>query len=230
MAKCFRVFSEVIAFVCIGSQLVAVRTLLPSDHRVDADAASARANEVEEASINRTETPTSRRGITEGWDVSLPPQRPELYCDGQPKRLPDLDSSSPTAPNARRDKPLRRGTEEVSRSWNSRPTHNPGGAGPATHPPSAVLVGANRLFAGLVLHKVCPRDRFTAMPNSRTGSPGKLNSGRVSAPVPDPELGPERPSTIAQAALPGPLLAPIRTLLAELAWRGLRSLAAKKRA
>lgn len=236
MIKCFRVFSEVIAFVCIGSQFVAVRTLLPLHHRIDAHAASARGNEVGEASIMRFGPPTSRRGIAEGWDVSPPPQRPEWCFDGQPKRLPDFDSSSQTAPYARRGEPLRCGAEEAPRCWNPGPTHNPAvtQTGQATGPPCTVFVGANRLLAGLVLHQVRPRDRSAAAPKPRTGPPRNLNPGPGAVPAPDAgavfTLESERPLTTPQAASSGPLLAPIETLLAELAWRRLRSLAAKRRA
>jgi hypothetical protein len=234
MIKCFRVFSEVIAFVCIGSQFAAVRTLLPSHHRIDADAASARANEVGEASIVRFGPPASRRGITEGWEVSLPPQRPEWLWNGPPKCLPDFDSSSEAAPYARRGEPLRCGAEEPPRCWNPGPTHNAAVTklGQATDPPGAAFVGANRLFVGLVLHQVRPRDRSTAAPKQRIGFPGNLNPGSVS--VLDAgsvfTRGSERPLTISPAASSGPPLAPIVTLLAELARRRLRSLAAKKRA
>jgi hypothetical protein len=233
MIKCFRVFFEVIAFVCIGSQFVAVRTLLPSYHRIDADAASAGAHEVGEASIMRSGHPTSRRGITEGWDVSLPPQRPEWFFEGQPKHIPDFDCSSRAAPYARRDEPLRCGTEEAPQCWNPGHTHNPAVAqtGQATDPAGAAFIGANRIFARLVLHQVRARDRSAAAPKRRTGSPRNLNP--VSIPVPDAGSeftpGSDWPLTTAQAASSGPLLAPIETLLTELAWRRLRSLAAKKR-
>jgi hypothetical protein len=92
MLECFGVFSEVIAFVCVGSQFAAVRTLLSSQW-IAADAASARANEVGEPSIARFVPPTSRRGITEGPE-SL--SRPDGFSDGQPKGLLRFDSSSQT--------------------------------------------------------------------------------------------------------------------------------------
>jgi hypothetical protein len=94
MLECFGVFSEVIAFVCIGSQFAAVRTLLSSQHRIAADAASARVNEVGEPSIARFAPPTSRRGISEGPELSV--SRPDGFSDGQPKGLRRFDSSSQT--------------------------------------------------------------------------------------------------------------------------------------
>src|ERR1700737_1168658 len=92
MVECFGVLSEVIAFVCIGLQFAAVRTLLPSLCRIGADATSARANEVGEPSIARFAPPASRRGITEESELSLP--RRDGFFDGQPKGPARFDSSS----------------------------------------------------------------------------------------------------------------------------------------
>lgn len=233
MLKCFIVFSEVIAFLCIGSQFVAVRTLLPSHRRIGADPNSARVNEVREASIARVSPPTSRRGITEGWESALPPQRPEWLFDGRPKHLSGIDSSLQAAPHARRGEPLSCGTEEPPRCWIPSHTQNPAGTqtGQRTDPSGAAFGGTNRLLAELVLHQVRSRDRSAATPKQRTGSSRNLNPG----PVPAPDAGSvfssesERPLTIAQAASSGASLAPMETLLAELARRCLRSLAAKNR-
>jgi len=236
MPKCFRVFSEVIAVVCIGARFVAVCTSLPSHGRLDTDAASARSHEVGEASIVRFGPPTSRRGFTEGWDLSLPPQGPAWLFEGQPERPPEFDSSSQAAAYARRSEPLRCGTEEAPRRWNTEPTHIPAVTqeGQTTGPPGAGFIGANRLFAGLVLRQVHPRDRSGTAPKQRTASPRNLNPGPVSVPVSDAgsvfTLGSERPLPSAPAASSGPPLAPMVTLLAELARRRLRGLAARKRA
>jgi len=236
MIKWFIVFLEVIAFVCISSQFAAVRTLLPSHRRNGADAGSARANEVGEASIVRFIPPASRRGITEGWELSLPPQRPVWLFDDQPKRLHGFDSSSQAAPHALRGEPLSCGIEGPPRCWNPRHAHNPAvtQTGQTIDPPGAAFVGANRLFAGLVLLQVRPRDRSAVAPKQRISSSRNLNPGPVSVPAPDAGSvftpGSERSLTVAQAASPGPPLAPIEALLAELARRRLRSLAAKKRA
>lgn len=218
MIECFLVFSEVIAFVCVGSQFAAVRTLWPSHRRIGADAGAARANEVGEASIAPFvfAPPTSRRGITEGWELSVPSERPEWWFDDQPKRLPGFDS----------------GTGEPPRRWNSRHTYNPTGTqtGQATGPPGAALVGADRLLARLVFHQVRSRDRSAIAPKPSRNLP----PGPVSAPAPDARsiimLGSERSLKISQSALSDPRLAPIEALLTELARRRLRSLAAKKRA
>lgn len=235
MIKCFLVFLEVIAVVCIRSQFAAVRTLLPSHRRNGADAGWARANEVGEASIARFVPPASRWGITEGWELSLPPQRPEWLFDDQPKRFPGFDSSSQAAPHALRGEPLSGGIEEPPRCWNPRHAPNPAVTQTGqTIDPGAAFVGANRLFARLVLLQARPRDRSAAAPKQRISSSRHLNPGPVSVPAPDAGSvftpGSERSWTVAQAASPGPPLAPIETLLAELARRRLRSLAAKKRA
>src|SRR5438034_3268264 len=84
---------EVIAFVCIGSEFATVRTLLPLPRRIGAYTALARAKNVGEASIARFAPPTSRRGITERRELSLPLQRPECFFDDHPKRLFGVDST-----------------------------------------------------------------------------------------------------------------------------------------
>src|SRR5260370_28057758 len=86
MLECFGVFSEVIAFVCIGLQFAAVRTLLSSHHRIAADAASARVNEVGEPSIAGFSPPISPRGLREAPDVSVPPTR--VFSYSHPKSPP----------------------------------------------------------------------------------------------------------------------------------------------
>jgi len=232
MFECFLVFSRVIAFVCIGSQFAAVRTLLPSHRRIGADVGSARANEVAERSIARFAPPTYSRGIDEGWDLSLPSQRLEWLFDGQPKPRPGFDSSSRAAPHIRRGEPLSCGTEEPLRHWNPRRTYKPATqVGQTTSPPGAAFVGANRLLAGLVLRQVRPRARSAAMPKQRIGSSRNLNPDPVSVPAPHTGLvftpRSERPLTMAEAAS-GSHLTPIETLLAELAQRRLRSLAKKR--
>lgn len=227
MIKCFRVFSEVIAFVCIGWRFAAVRTLLPSHHWIDA--ASARANEVGEASIARFVPPAFPQGISEGSDLSPLKPRPEGFL------LPNFDSSAQAAPHARRDDSLRYAKEEPTRCGSSGFTHHPAltQMGPTTDPPGAAFVGTNRLFAGLVLHRVRPRDRSVVAPKQRIGSTRTLNPGPALVPATRAEsgftLGSEQPWTSAPAASSGPPLAPIVTLLAELARRRLRSFAAKKR-
>jgi hypothetical protein len=233
MIECFIVFSEVIAFVCVGSQFAAVRTLWPSHRTIGADAGLARATEVGEASIARFATPTSRRGITEGWELYGPSAKPEWWLDSQPERLPSSDSNSQAAAHAgRRELPLSCGTGEPPQCWIPRHSYHPAAREPgqATGPPEAGLVGAARLLAGLLLHHVRSRDRSaTALQASGHRSPGP-----ASAPTPDARsvtmLGSERSLKIAQSTLSDPSLAPIETLLAELARRRLRSLAAKKRA
>src|SRR6478672_5515026 len=98
MVECFIVFSEVIAFLCLGSHFAVVRTLLPSHRIIGADPGSARANQVGEASIAPFAPPTSRRGITEGREGSAPSQPPDWSFDLQPKCLPGLDSGLKIAP------------------------------------------------------------------------------------------------------------------------------------
>lgn len=234
MFECFEVFSEVIAFVCIGSQFAAVRTLLPPHRRIGADAASARANEVEEPSIARFVPPMSRRGNAEGSELSL--SRPHGFSDGQPKGLTRFDSSAVAAPQVRRGEPLSCGIGELGGCWNPGHPHHPAvtQTGQRTHPPRAAFVGANHLFAGLVLHQVRPRARSGASPKQRGGHSRSLNPGPISVPARHAGSvftpGSERSLMIAQVAPLGPPLAAIETLLAELARRRLGRLAAKKRA
>src|SRR6266849_6204196 len=177
---------EVIAFVCIGSELATVRTLLPLHRRIGAYTALARAKNVGEASIARFAPPTSRRGITEQWELSLPLQRHECFFDGHPKRLLDVDSTL-QAEAAGRGEPASCGIEEPPRFWNPRHAHIPTGkqTGQTTDRTLAEFVGANRLFATLVLHQVRPHDRPAAVAKQPIGSSHNRNSGLVSVPAPD---------------------------------------------
>ena len=220
---------EVIAFVCIGSEFATVRTLLPLHRRIGAYTALARAKNVGEASIARFAPPTSRLGITEQRELSLPLQRPECFLDDHPKRL--LGDSTLQAESARCDEPVSCGIEEPLRCWNPRHAHIPAAkqTGETTDPPRAEFVGANRLVARLVLHQVRPHDRPAAAAKQPIGSSHNRNPGRVSVPAPDARssftLRSERPVTDAPAAS---LPAPIETLFSELARRRLRKLAAKE--
>jgi hypothetical protein len=222
----------VIAFVCIGSEFAAVRTLLPLLCRIGAYTALARAKNVGEASIARLAPPTSRRGITEQWELSLPLQRPKWFLDGHPKGLVD---STLQAESARRGAPVSCGIEEPLRCWNLRHAHLPAGEQPSqtTDPTPEEFVGANRLFARLVLHQVRPHDGFAAAAKQRIGSSYNRNRGLVSVPAPDAGSSftrrSKRSETTAPAASPDPIPAPIETLFCELARRRLRRLAAKER-
>lgn len=223
-----------IAFVCIGSEFATVRTLLPLHCRIGAYTALARAKNVGEASTARFASPTSRRGITEQWELSLPLQRRECFFDGHPKRLLGANSTL-QAESARRGKPVSCGIEESLRCWNPGYAHIPAGkqAGQTTDLTRAEFVGANRLFARLVLHQVRPHDCSAAAAKQPIGSSHNRNSGLVSVPPPDARssftLRSERLVTTAPASSPDPLSAPIETLFSELARRRLRRLAAKER-
>lgn len=209
MLECFGVFSKAIAFVRIGSEFAAVRTLLLLHRRIGAYTALARAKNVEEASIARFAPPTSRRGITEQQEWSPPLQRPEWFFDGHPKRLLGV------AESARLGGPASCGVEEPLRCWNPRHAPIPAGkqTGQTTNPARAEFIAANRLFARLVLHQVRPHDRSAAVAKRPIGSSHNRNPGLVSVP----------------AASPDPLPAPIETLFSELARRRLRRLAVKER-
>jgi hypothetical protein len=223
----------VIAFVCIGSEFATVRTLLPLHRRIGAYTALARAKHVGEASIARFAPPTSRLGITEPWESSLPPQRPECFCDGHPKHLLGVDSTW-QAESARRGEPVSCGVAEPLR-WNPGHAHIPVGTqtGQTTDLTRAELVGANRLFARLVLHQVRPHDRSAAAAKQRNGFSHNRNPDLVSVPAADAGLSftlrSERPVTTAPAASLDPLPAPIETLFSKLARRRLRRLTAKER-
>jgi len=224
----------VIAFVCIGSEFATVRTLLPLHRRIGAYTALARAKNVGEASIARFAVPISRRGITELWELSLPPQRPQCFCHDHPRHLLGVDSIL-QAESTRRGEPVSCGVEESLRYWNPKHAHLPVGkqTGQTTDPTRADFVGANRLFARLVLHQVRPKNRSAAAAKQRNGFPHNGNPDLVSVPGPDAGLSftlkPERSVTTAPAASPDPLPAPIETLFSELARRCLRRLSAKER-
>ena len=223
-----------IAFVCIGSEFATVRTLLPLHCRIGAYTALARAKNVGEPSTARFASPTSRRGITEQWELSLPLQRRECFFDGHPKRLLGANSTL-QAESARRSKPVSCGIEESLRCWNPGYAQIPAGkqTGQTTDLTRAEFVGANRLFARLVLHQVRPHDCSAAAAKQPIGSSHNRNSGLVSVPPPDAgssfTLRSERLVTTAPASSLDPLSAPIETLFSELARRRLRRLAPKER-
>jgi hypothetical protein len=224
----------VIAFVCIGSEFAAVRTLLPLHRRIGAYTALAKAKNVGEASIARFAPPTSRRGITEQWELlSLLLQRPECFFDGHPRHLLGVDSTL-QAESARLGEPVSCGVEQPLR-WNPRHAHIPveKQTGQTTDPTRAEFVGANRLFARLVLHQVRPHNRPAAAAKQRNGFSHNRNLDLGSVPASDAGLSftlrSERPVTTAPAAAPDPLPAPIETLFSELARRRLRRLTAKER-
>ena len=233
MFKCFGVFSQVIAFVCLGSEFATVRTLLSLLRRIGACTALARAKNVGKASLARLAPPTSRRGIIEPWELSLLRPRPEWFSDGHPKRLLGVDSTG-QAETARRGEPVSCGIEEPLRYWNPRPAPIPAGkqTGQTTDPTRAEFVGAHRLLAGLVLHQVRPQDHSAAAARQRIGPSHNRNPGLVSVPGPDAgsslPLRSQRSVTTASATSPDQLPASLETLFSQLARRRLR-LAAKER-
>jgi hypothetical protein len=224
----------VIAFVCIGSEFATVRTLLPLHRRIGAYTTLARAKNVGEASIARFAPPTSRRGITEQWELSLPLQRPDCFLDGHPRRLLGINSAL-QAESARRGEPVSYRIEESLRCWDPGRAHIRAEkqTDQITDPTRAEFVGANRLFARLVLHQVRSRDHSAATAKQRTGSSHNRNPGLVSVPPPDTGSSfkprSERAVTTTPTASPDPLPAPIEKLFSELARRRLRRLAAKER-
>lgn len=224
MIECFGVFSKVIAFVCIGSECAPVRMLLPLHRRIGAYTASARAKNVGEASIARLAPPTSRRGITEQSELSLPLQRPEGVFDGHPKRLLRVDSPLQTESDGH-GKAVSCGIEEPLPAVTQ--------TGQTADLPSAEFVVANRLFARLLLHQVRPDDRSAAAAKQRIGFSRNRNPGPVSVPAPDAgsssTLRSGQSMTIAPASSPDSLPAPMGTLFSELARRRLGRLAAKER-
>jgi hypothetical protein len=223
----------VIAFVCTWSEIATVRTLLPLLYRIGAYTALARAMNVGETSIARLAPPTYRQGIAEQWELALPLQRAERVLDGHPKGLLGVDSTL-QAESTRRGEPLRCGIEEPLRCWNPRHAHIPAGMQPGqtTDPTRADFVGANRLFASLVLHQVRPHDRSAAAAKQPIASTHNRNPGLVSVPRPDAgssfTLRSEQSVTTA-AASPDSPPAPLETLFSELARRRIRRLAAKER-
>jgi hypothetical protein len=224
MIECFGVSSNVIAFVCIGSECAAVRTLLPLHGRIAASTALARAKNVAEASIARLAPPRSRRGITEQSELSLPLPRPEGVFDGHPKRLLRVDSPL-QAESDGRGKAVSCGMEQPLPAVTQ--------TGRAADLPSADFVVANRLFATLLLHQVRPGDRSAAVAKQPIGFSHNRNPGSASVPAPEAKssftLRSGRSMTATPAASPDPLPSSIETLFSELARRRLRRLAATER-
>jgi len=234
MIECFLVFSEVIAFICLGSQCAAVWTLLPSHRGGTAEAGATRADRVGEASISRFAPPTSRRTTTtESWGLSLPLRSPQWLLGSQPQRVPDFGSGR--RPHYMPGEPLHCRIEESPPCSNAGSAHDPAVMQTiqTTTLPGDAFIGGNRLFAGLVLHQVRPCDRSAAAPKQPINSSRNPNPSPVSVPGPNAGSvftpGCEQPLRIAQAAWSGPPLAPIETLFSELARRRLRSLAPEKK-
>jgi hypothetical protein len=168
-------------------------------------------------------------GISEEWELSLPPPRPDGYSSGHPKHLIHFDSSLAdesccvAAPGSG-------GIAEVLRSWTGQCVCSP----EATYAPlpRAELVDAPGLFASLVWHQVRPRERSAVDARHRTGSSHDSKTGPVLVGAFD--VGSPSPLRSAQAvattqayspvSFPGPL----ETLFSQLAWRRLRSLAAEE--
>ena len=231
MTECFLVFSEVIAFVCIGSQCAAVRTLLPSHRGGVAGAGLTRADRVGEASISRFARPTSRRTTTQSGRLFLPLPSPLWLLGGQPKCVPNFGPGC--SPHYTPGELLRCQIEESPQDSTVSPVHDPA-VMPTTQTtklPGDTFIGGKRLFVELVLHQVHPCERSAAAPKQPIQSPRK--------PDPSPSVpashvgsiftpGSERALTIAPAGA-GPSLATMETVLAELARRRLCSLTAKKR-
>jgi hypothetical protein len=195
---------------------------LPLHRRIGAYTALARTKKVGETCIARFTPPTSRRGITEQWESSLPLQR-----------LLGVDSIL-QAESAPCGEPVRCGIQEPLRCWNPRHAHIPAvmqTTGQTTEPAHGEFVGTNHLLARLVLRQVRPRD-CAAAAAKQLGSSHNRNPGLVSVP-PDAgsssTLRSRRSVTAAPAASPDPLPASIETLFSELARRRLGRLAAKER-
>ncbi len=214
MPECSIVFSEEIAFVCIGSQFATVRTLLRSGRKIGADSASAGTYEVGEASIAWLVPPGSRRGMNEGRDVSSPLPRTEWWRDAQVHRFPAFEFSkhAPSPSGVGRSEPFTPAATQTGHSAVS---------------PLAEF-GANRLLARLLLHQARPRDDCAASPKHRIVP--QAGAGARLRPDAGPlfSLGSEPP--LLPAPAPASPMAPIETLLTELARRQLRSLVTKERA
>jgi hypothetical protein len=168
-------------------------------------------------------------GITEGWELSLPPQRPDGYSSGHPKRLIHFDSSLP-GESCCVAVPVSCGIAEPLRSW----TRQGVSCSEATYAnaPRAELIDAHGLFASLVWHQVRPRDRSAVDARPRTGSSHDSKTGPVLVGASD--VGSPSPLKSAQAVAtpqghsPVSFPAPIETLFSQLAWRRLRSLAVEE--
>lgn len=168
-------------------------------------------------------------GITEGWELSLLPQRPDGYSGGHPKRLIYFDSSLPDE-SCCVAAPESGGIAEARRSWTRQCVSSPEAT--YAHAARAELVDADGLFASLVWHQVRPRERSAVDARHRTGSSPDSKTGPVLVGASD--VGSPSPLRSAQAVATtqdhSPVLfpGPIETLFGQLAWRRLRSLAAEE--
>jgi hypothetical protein len=168
-------------------------------------------------------------GITEGWELSLPPPSPDGYSSGHPKRLIPFDSSL-SDESGRVAAPVSCGMAEVLPSWIGQCVSSPEAT--YANAPPAELVDAHSLFASLVWHQVRPRERSAVDARLRIGSSHDSKTGPVW--VGTSEVGSLSPLRAAQAVAitqadsPVSIPGPIETLFSQLAWRRLSSLAAEE--
>lgn len=227
MVECFDVFSKVIALLCMGSQCVAVSTSWASHRRIDAYSGWARAKQVGGAPIAQSAPRASRRGIVERRELSLPAPRLECLDDHHPKHRVRPDSRLEAKP-VECGKPVSCGMEEPPRGRNPRCVHNQAETETnSTMCPSHVeCVGANRLFARLVLRQV-RRGGSTTSAEQGADSSRKPSRVLIAAPGIGLQSASAPPATTDQAAS-APVTASIETLFAELVRSCLRSFVAQE--
>ena len=199
--ECFDVFSTVIAFAGIESRFAAAR-VFPERRRADATLARA----PQGTSARKVAQPMFRRQITERRELSLS-QGPHGHSDSRPKGALPLDSTASVSGGLQ--EPPRCGT----RKHVCKPAVTQ--AGQTADPPRVELVDANGFFASLVFRRVRARNCLVSATAPEARLPLTLRSGR--------------PITTAQAGSPDPVQRPLETLLAELACRRLRILAAEEK-
>lgn len=208
--ECFGVFSKTIAFAGVESRFAAARTIFHQRRRVHPVATWART----QGGTSATEAarPMFRRQITAGPELFWPLRR---HSVDRQKGTIVLESTLQADSSRKSDR---------NPAW--APRSEPVG------PLQAELVHANGFLADLIFRQVRARHSSSSKTGQHCPSE-KPTSGVVSVAAPATQSQPpqwtsrsRRSTTIAQTDLSGPVPSLLERLLAELAYRHLRRLAA----
>jgi hypothetical protein len=233
ISECFIVFSTVIACCGIVSPLAAARMVNSGRRSAHATATWARIQQ----STSKAEAARLmfRRQSTERRQSSLPPQGSGWRSESRQNSAIPTDSTQAGSCRAavQRSCEIQEPPRWIRKSVDNSPLTQ---AGRTASPPRAELVDSSGFFAGLVLRHLRAGNRSAidsgqpgrSSARNAKGDPGSVGAGAVRSP---PAVPPGRPVAVVQAGAqePVPRQPPLETLLAELGYRRLHSLAARER-
>ena len=209
--ECFGVFSKTIASAGVESQFAAARTVF--HQRCRAHVAAAWARTQEETSATEVAGPMFRRQITEGLELARPLQRHSVDRQKGTIVLESALQANSSRKSARNP------------AWTARDG--------TVDPLQAGLVHANGFLADLIFRQIRARYSSSSTAGQRLCPSEKPTSGFVSEAAPETQSEPSqwtlrsrRSGRIAQTNSSSPVPSQLERLLAELACRRLRRLAA----